>query len=96
MKKIINYFRFINKKRAISPVIAVILLIGLAVAASAAIFLIVLPLITPQPEPAMSWALVEYDSVYTKALDIGEGYGLGTVAVSNMGTADYEITAIRI
>ena len=33
-----------KRKRAISPVIAVILLIGLAVAASAAIFLVVMPL----------------------------------------------------
>lgn len=96
MKKIINYFRFANKKRAISPVIAVILLIGLAVAAAAAIFLIVLPLLQPSPKPGMNWALVEYDDGLTKALDIGKGYGIGTVALSNAGTGGYEVTSIKI
>ncbi|MFX0049953.1 MAG: archaellin/type IV pilin N-terminal domain-containing protein [Candidatus Hermodarchaeota archaeon] len=96
MKKIVNYFRFVNKKRAISPVIAVILLIGLAVAAAAAIFLIVLPLIQPSTKLEIIDAYVLYDDDYTKNADKGEGYGIGTIVLANAGTGEVEITNISL
>ena len=42
-----NFQKFMSKKRAVSPVIASILLIGLAVLAGAAVVFIVLPLLNP-------------------------------------------------
>lgn len=85
-----------NKKRAISPVIAVILLIGLAVAASAAIFLVVLPLLQPTSNLEMNDAYIIYDTDYTVAADEGEGYGKGTVSLSNAGTGSIKIKDIQI
>jgi flagellin-like protein len=86
----------VNKKRAISPVIAVILLIGLAVAAAAAIFLIVLPLFEPSSNLQMDDAYVVYDDEYTTAADLGEGYGKGTLVLSNTGTADIDIVSLKV
>ncbi|MFX0085614.1 MAG: archaellin/type IV pilin N-terminal domain-containing protein [Candidatus Hodarchaeota archaeon] len=93
--KIIN--RLIsNKKRAISPVIAVVLLIGLAVAAAAAIFIVVLPLLQPTVSLEITDAYVLYDHTYTKNVDEGKGYGMGYVEVANVGTGEVEITDIKI
>ncbi|MFX0205116.1 MAG: archaellin/type IV pilin N-terminal domain-containing protein [Candidatus Hodarchaeota archaeon] len=91
-----SFIRFVNKKRAISPVIAVILLIGLAVAAAAAIFLIVLPLFAPSSNLQMDDAYVVYDDEYTTAADLGEGYGKGTLVLSNTGTADIDIVSLKV
>ncbi len=85
-----------KKKRAISPVISVILLIGLAVAASALIFLVVIPILTPKPDLEMQDAYLEYDDEYTTAADEGVGYGKGTVSLYNSGTADSEVTSIKM
>jgi hypothetical protein len=91
-----SFTRLLNKKRAISPVIAVILLIGLAVAAAAAIFLIVLPLFQAQSNLQMDDAYVVYDDEYTTAADLEEGYGKGTLVLSNTGTADIEIVSVKV
>ncbi len=85
-----------NKKRAISPIIAVILLIGLAVAASAAIFLVILPLLEPTSNLEMNDAYIIYDTDYTVATDNGKGYGKGTVSLSNAGTGKINIEEIQI
>jgi len=85
-----------NKKRAVSPVIAVILLIGLAVAAVAAIFLVILPLLEPTSNLQLDYAEVEYDDAYTTAADEGEGYGKGSLTLSNAGTGKIEIISFRV
>ena len=85
-----------RRKRAISPVIAVILLIGLAVAASAAIFLVVMPLFEPTSNLELTDAYVVYDDSYTKTVDIGVGYGKGSVFLSNAGTGKIEVIEIYI
>jgi len=85
-----------KRKRAISPVIAVILLIGLAVAAAAAIFLVVMPLFEPTSNLDLTDAYVEYDGSYTKTVDIGVGYGSGSVFLSNLGTGKILVTEINI
>lgn len=93
--KFINRLMY-NRKRAVSPVIAVILLIGLAVAASAAIFIVILPLLEPTSSVEINQGDIIYDTEYTTALDEGQGYGKGTVTVLNTGTGEVEITSIKI
>jgi hypothetical protein len=85
-----------RKKRAISPVIAVILLIGLAVAAVAAIFIVVLPLMQPTSDLELTDAYVTYDNAFTKTVDEGIGYGKGSIFLANAGTGKIEITEIII
>ncbi|MHA1976305.1 MAG: archaellin/type IV pilin N-terminal domain-containing protein [Candidatus Hodarchaeales archaeon] len=85
-----------RKKRAISPVIAVILLIGLAVAAVAAIFIVVLPLMQSTSKLELTDAFIEYDDAYTKIADEGKGYGKGSVFLANAGTGKIEVTEIGI
>ncbi|MFX1516946.1 MAG: archaellin/type IV pilin N-terminal domain-containing protein [Promethearchaeota archaeon] len=91
-----SLIRLTNKKRAISPVIAVILLIGLAVAAAAAIFIVVLPLFQPSSNLQMDGAYVIYDDEYTTAADLGEGFGKITLVLSNTGTADIDIVSVKV
>jgi hypothetical protein len=90
------FTRLVNKKRAISPVISVILLIGLAVAAVAAIFLVVLPLLETTTNLQIDDAYVEYDDDYTTAADAGEGFGKGTLILSNAGTGEIEIVTLSV
>ncbi|MHA1972010.1 MAG: archaellin/type IV pilin N-terminal domain-containing protein, partial [Candidatus Hodarchaeales archaeon] len=85
-----------KKKRAISPVVSVILLIGLAVAAVAAIFLVVLPLFQATTDLEISDAFIEYDTDYTKTRDHGVGYGKGTIILTNAGTGSVEVVSIKI
>ena len=85
-----------KKKRAISPVIAVILLIGLAVAAVAAIFIVVLPLMQPTSNLELTDAYITYDSAFTKTADAGIGYGKGSVFLANAGTGKIQVTDIKI
>ena len=85
-----------KKRRAISPVIAVILLIGLAVAAVAAIFIVVLPLMQPTSDLEMTDAYVLYDGSFTKTVDHGVGYGKGSVILANAGTGVIKITEIKM
>ena len=93
MKLIIHLIR---KRRAVSPVIAVILLIGLAVAAVAAIFIVVLPLIQTTTDLEIADAFVEYDDDYTQTRDHGVGYGKGTVILTNAGTGSVDVVSIKV
>ena len=86
----------LRKRRAISPVIAVILLIGLAVAATAAIFIVVLPLFQATTKLEIADAFVEYDDDYTRIIDHGVGYGKGTVILTNAGTGSVDVVSITI
>ncbi|MHA1967521.1 MAG: archaellin/type IV pilin N-terminal domain-containing protein, partial [Candidatus Hodarchaeales archaeon] len=85
-----------NKKRAVSPVIAVILLIGLAVAAAAAIFIVVIPLLQPTTSLEIIDGYVLYDTDYTITMDEGQGYGMGYVNIANIGTGEVDVTNISI
>lgn len=93
--KIINQLKS-NRKRAVSPVIAVILLIGLAVAAAAAIFIVVLPLLEPTSSLEIIDGYVLYDSDHTTSMDKGIGYGMGYVNIANVGTGEVDVTNISI
>lgn len=94
---LLKLFRLlVRKRRAISPVIAVVLLIGLAVTASALIFLVVIPLLTPKPNLEMQDAYIEYDDEFTLAADEGVGYGKGTAILYNAGQATSEVTSIKL
>lgn len=86
--------RFVNKKRAVSPVIAVILLIGLAVASVAVIFVVVLPLLQPTTNLQMDDAYIEYDGPTT--IVTGVGKGRGTLILSNAGTGNIDIVSLRV
>lgn len=88
--------RLVNKKRAVSPVIAIILLIGLAVVAAAAIFIVVIPLFEPSSNLQMDDAYIVYDDDFTTAADLEEGYGKGTLVLSNTGTADIDIVSLKV
>ena len=76
--------------------IAVILLIGLAVAAVAAIFIVVLPLMQPTSDLELTDAYITYDSAFTKTADAGIGYGKGSVFLANAGTGKIQITDIEV
>ncbi|MHA2275716.1 MAG: archaellin/type IV pilin N-terminal domain-containing protein, partial [Candidatus Kariarchaeaceae archaeon] len=93
--KIINLI-INNRKRAVSPVIAVILLIGLAVAAAAAIFIVVIPLLQPTTSLEIINAYVLYDTDHTTSMDEGIGYGMGYVGIANVGTGEVDVTNISI
>ncbi len=93
--KIINQIKS-NRKRAVSPVIAVILLIGLAVAAAAAIFIVVLPLLEPTSSLEIIDGYVLYDADHTSSMDEGIGYGMGYVDIANVGTGEVDVTNISI
>jgi FlaG/FlaF family flagellin (archaellin) len=77
-------------KRAVSPVIAAILLIGLTVAAGAIVFFIVLPLFEGEPE----LEIVD-DSTFVRYFegDGTQGWGKAGIMVVNKGNADAQIKA---
>lgn len=93
--KIINQLKS-NRKRAVSPVIAVILLIGLAVAAAAAIFIVVLPLLQTTSSLEIIDGYVLYDADHTSTMDEGISYGMGYVDIANVGTGEVDVNNISI
>jgi hypothetical protein len=93
-------FRFIklinNRYRAVSPVIAAILLIGLAVLAGAAVFFIVIPLLTPTTTQA---------NITMSALEISGSVSSGKdnvtlsyfkFSISNAGGAAVTVSIVSI
>ncbi|MFX0090115.1 MAG: hypothetical protein ACFFBD_00010 [Candidatus Hodarchaeota archaeon] len=76
-----------NRKRAISPVISAILLIGLAVAAGAILIVVVIPLLTPAPNVILSEA-VGIDRNADGDMD------KLTIKLANQGTASDTLSAI--
>lgn len=92
-----SFRKFIRKNRkGVSPVIATILLIGLAVIAGSAIILVVLPLLEAKAELTISSAQIVYEDDYTETRDNGNGYGVGTVVISNSGSKSVTLTQISI
>ncbi|WP_455140154.1 archaellin/type IV pilin N-terminal domain-containing protein [Candidatus Hodarchaeum mangrovi] len=76
--------RIIRKRRAVSPIIAAILLIGLAVAAGAVLFVVVLPMIS-----APGGSLVFDESTTLSATG-------AHIALRNDGVKDASVTNITI
>ncbi|MFQ5981024.1 MAG: archaellin/type IV pilin N-terminal domain-containing protein [Candidatus Heimdallarchaeota archaeon] len=97
MRKIINLFKMFQKrKRAVSPVIAAILLIGLTVAAGAIVFFIVLPMFESEPE----FEVVESQSrlIYSQSeTEIQqEGWGQAELMILNSGNAEGEVSSVEV
>ena len=78
--------KLLRKKRAVSPILAAILLIGLAVAAGAVLFIVVLPLIS---DPGGSLVFDETTTAFTNNETI-------KIALKNEGTTDITVTDIII
>ncbi len=83
-----------NCKRGVSPIIAVILLIGLAVAASAIVFFIVLPMFEAEPELTLNEATLIYDTDTTK--ENGKAWGKFSLNIFNDGKGEGEITGFNV
>lgn len=84
--------RIIRKRRAVSPILAAILLIGLAVAAGAVLFIVVLPLIS-SPGGTL---VVDSESLIFQDTDDSGIYDKVTVSVRNDGTTDGTITDLYV
>ncbi|MHA2363837.1 MAG: archaellin/type IV pilin N-terminal domain-containing protein [Candidatus Hodarchaeales archaeon] len=90
--------QLIRRARAVSPVIAAILLIGLAVLAGAAVAFIVLPMLSSTTGPEdmnveLSGTSITVNDTIT---DTANSYKLTfKITVSNKGTADTTITGIQ-
>ena len=73
------------RKRAVSPVVATVLLIAITVAAAAMVYLVVMPMISGSPEPVVqnvdSWQDTNANGLCDEV----------TVNVRNMGTADMTV-----
>jgi flagellin-like protein len=80
-----NVKRLIRRRRAVSPILAAILLIGLAVAAGAVLFTVVMPLID---SPGGS---VVFDETKTTLSDTA-----AHVVLRNDGTVNGQVTGITI
>ncbi|MFX0114011.1 MAG: Ig-like domain-containing protein [Candidatus Hodarchaeota archaeon] len=80
-----------KRKRAVSPVIAAILLIGLTVAAGAIVFFIVLPLFdtAPELEVVASQSTIRYSQSETEIMQ--EGWGEASLTILNSGNEDGEV-----
>ncbi|UCG04479.1 MAG: hypothetical protein JSW11_10945 [Candidatus Heimdallarchaeota archaeon] len=77
--------KLLRKKRAVSPILAAILLIGLAVAAGAVLFIVVLPLIS---DPGGTLVFDETTTNLTNET--------AKIALKNEGTTDVSVTNITI
>ncbi|MFX1516476.1 MAG: archaellin/type IV pilin N-terminal domain-containing protein [Promethearchaeota archaeon] len=75
--------KFIRRKRAVSPILAAILLIGLAVLAGAALYFVIIPLITTSTK-------IDFHGtpVFTNAT--------AKIEITNTGTESATITDIKI
>lgn len=73
-----------RRKRAVSPVVATVLLIAITVAAAAMVYFVVMPMISGSPEPVIQ-------SVTPKDDNTDGSYELIDVKVRNFGTADFKV-----
>lgn len=84
----------IRKRKAVSPVIAVILLIGLTVLAAALMFFIVLPMFNPPPDFEISQSYIEYNDELT--ITEGDAWGQVGVTIRNTGQVAVKIGQVNI
>ncbi|MFW9991040.1 MAG: archaellin/type IV pilin N-terminal domain-containing protein [Candidatus Odinarchaeota archaeon] len=82
------------KRKAISPVIAAVLLIGLVVVGGALLAFMVLPLLNPAPEFEINTPYLVYDAEATK--NYNEGIGKIEFRVIQTGPASVEISSIEV
>ena len=87
--KIAKIFR---KKRAVSPILAAILLIGLAVAAGAVMFVVILPMIAG---PGLQISIDQTNFAFTDT-DSNKIYEKVKVPIKNTGGVDVSVTAIKV
>lgn len=74
--------RIIRKRRGVSPILAVILLVGLAVAAGAALFVVVLPMIS---DPGGEFSIDDTTTFSNSSLHLVlKNEGTGTPTVTNV------------
>ncbi len=95
-KKIRFLTKRFRRRRGVSPVVAVVLLIGLVVFASAFIFLIATELLRPKVDAQISSVSLEYDSEFTKTVQDGRGHGKMFVTIYNKGTAKAKVTNVTV
>ena len=86
-------FCLLNRKKAVSPVVATILIIGLVLAAASIVFLVVMPMLTPNLLPILllqnADSFVDYDND-------GNCDFMQLTIYNQQGGADANITQIRI
>ncbi|MHA1167788.1 MAG: Ig-like domain-containing protein, partial [Candidatus Hodarchaeales archaeon] len=82
------------KKKAISPVIAAVLLIGLVVMGSAVLMFMVLPLLNPAAEFEITSAYLFYDN--DRTITYQHGVAEVRFSLQQVGTAQVDITAVKL
>ncbi|MHA2298169.1 MAG: Ig-like domain-containing protein [Candidatus Hodarchaeales archaeon] len=91
--KVVKYLRMI-KKKAISPVIAAVLLIGLVVMGGAVLMVMILPLLNPAPEFEITNAYIVYDAQST--IDYRDGTAEITIQMQQKSTVAVEVNSIEL
>ncbi|MHA1123307.1 MAG: archaellin/type IV pilin N-terminal domain-containing protein, partial [Candidatus Heimdallarchaeota archaeon] len=81
--------RLWRRRKAVSPVIATILLIALTVTAAAIVYFVVVPLLRGTPELIM----IEYELKDTDASDLADEL---TMTIKNIGGADANLATITV
>ncbi len=81
--------RLWRRRKAVSPVIATILLIALTVTAAAIVYFVVVPLLRGNPE----LVLMDYELADTDASDLADEL---TLTLNNIGTADANLATITV
>ncbi|TET29008.1 MAG: type IV pilin [Candidatus Heimdallarchaeota archaeon] len=81
--------RLWRRRKAVSPVIATILLIALTVTAAAIVYFVVVPLLRGNPE----LVLMDYELADTDASDLADEL---TLTLNNVGTADANLATITV
>lgn len=82
------------KKKAISPVIAAVLLLGLVVFGSAVLMFMVMPLLNPAAEFDITSAYLFYDN--DRTITYRHGVAEVRFSLQQLGTAQVEITSIQL
>jgi len=78
-----------RRRKAVSPVIATILLIALTVTAAAIVYFVVVPLLRGNPE----LVLMDYELADTDASDLADEL---TLTLNNVGTAEATLATITV
>ena len=89
--KMLKIFR---KRRAVSPVLAAILLIGLAVAAGAVLFVVIMPMIESSGE--FDFSSVKFSNLNTTNDGGSDAYDKAKFTLTNEGSKTVAVTAITI
>ncbi|MHA1198004.1 MAG: carboxypeptidase-like regulatory domain-containing protein [Candidatus Heimdallarchaeaceae archaeon] len=88
-------FKIIKRKRAVSPVVATVLIIGLVLAAASIVFLVVVPMLTPDVSPVLILMSSENDHFMDYDND-GDCDFMQLQIMNQAGAADANITGITV